>query len=356
MEPVINIKINLTNNFCVRCSMVNVLEPLYIKEVKLKNRLVMPPYGTDLATDKGEVTEQHLLHYRLRAREIGLVIVEHSYVDLGGRFTARQIGIHQDNLQSGLERLVEVIHSSRSVAAIQINHSGGKCIQSICKSQPMGPSSGVFSSLGRYWREPVRALKIAEIKDLTQKFGESARRAVNAGFDAVEIHAAHGWLLSQFASPLTNKRTDQYGGSLENRFRFPLEVIYEVRGQVGPTFPVFYRLGADDFMEGGLTIHESKQMASRIIDAGIDVLDISGGICGVFHPSNTAPGFFIPIAEEMKKVVSIPVIGVGGFTHVALAKKYLHGNKVDLIAIGRALRNDPDWGLKAIAALRQNKH
>jgi len=329
--------------------MANLLDPLVVKGLRLKNRLVMPPMGTDLATNKGEVTEKHLAYYKPRAREIGLVVVEHSYVDGGGRFTATQIGIHDDSLIPSLRKLVNVIHDSGAMAAIQINHSGGKCVEAVCGAQPVGPSSI------KYWRESTRGLDVSEIRGLVQRFGESARRAVDAGFDAVEIHAAHGWLLNEFASPLTNKRTDQYGGSLENRFRFPLEAIREVRGRVGEEYPVFFRLGADDFTLGGLTIEESKMMAPRIVKAGVDVMDISSGICGIYHPTNRAPGFFIPLAEEIKKVVSVPVIGVGGIKTAELAEQYVREGRVDLVAIGRALMNDPDWGVKAMRSLKRRR-
>ena len=327
--------------------MTSLLDPIMVKGLILKNRLVMPPMGTDLATNKGKVTKKHLAYYKPRAREIGLVIVEHSYIDLGGRYTATQLGIHEDSLIPGLKRLANVISDSGATTAIQINHSGGKCIEAICGKQPVGPSSL------KYWKEPTRGLETSEIQALAKKFGDAAQRAVESGFDVVEIHAAHGWLLNQFASPLTNERTDQYGGSLENRFRFPLEVIREVRSRVGSNYPVFYRLGADDLTPGGLTIGESKKVAPRLVEAGVDVMDISGGICGVYHPTNKSQGFFIPMAEEIKKVVPCPVIGVGGITTSKLADHYVRGGRVDLVAVGRALMKDPDWGVKALRTLKE---
>ncbi len=326
--------------------MVTLLDPLTIKGLHLQNRLVMPPMGTDLATLNGGVTERHLAYYGPRARGIGLVIVEHSYVDKGGRYTATQIGIHDDALLPGLTRLVDVIHGSGAPAAIQINHSGGKCIESVCGQQPVGPSPLT------YWKEPTRGLDTSEIKDLVHKFGAAAARAKAVGFDAVEIHAAHGWLLNEFASPLTNTRTDEYGGRLENRFRFPFEVIREVRSQVGDNYPVLFRLGADDFTPGGLTLAESLQMAPLIVTAGIDAMDISSGLCGIYHPTNKMPGFFVPMAAAMKKVLSIPVIGVGGITTSEQANRFVREEQVDLIAVGRALMKDPDWGVNALQALK----
>jgi NADPH2 dehydrogenase len=326
--------------------MVTLLDPLTIKGLHLKNRLVMPPMGTDLATNIGEVTENHLAYYLPRARGIGLVIVEHSYVDKGGRYTATQIGIHDDHLLPGLTKLVDVIHESGAAAAIQINHSGGKCIESVCGQQPVGPSSLM------YWKEPTRGLNTSEIKDLAQKFGAAATRAVSAGFDAVEIHAAHGWLLNEFASPLTNQRTDGYGGCLENRFRFAFEVIREVRSRVGAHYPVLFRLGADDFTPGGLTLAESMKMAPLIVEAGIDVMDVSSGLCGIYHPTNKTAGFFIPMAKEIKTGLSVPVIGVGGITSIEQANRFVCEDQVDLVAVGRALMKDPDWGVNALRGLK----
>lgn len=322
--------------------MANLLEKLTVKGLRIRNRLVMPPIGTDLATDKGEVTEKHLSYYRMRARKIGLVIVEHSYVDYGGRFTTTQLGVHDDSLIPGLKRLADVIHSSGASAAIQINHSGGKCIQGVCGAQPVAPSNV------RFWKETPRALEVAEIRQLAIRFGDGAERAIKAGFDAVEIHAAHGWLLNQFHSPVSNRRTDQYGGSLENRFRFTMEVIGEIRTRVGSDYPVLFRLGADDFMEGGLTLEESKKMAPGIVTAGVDILDVSSGMCGIYPPGEQTPGFLIPSAEEMRKICSVPVIGVGGIRTMELADRIVREGRVDLVAVGRALLSDPDWGVKAM--------
>jgi 2,4-dienoyl-CoA reductase-like NADH-dependent reductase (Old Yellow Enzyme family) len=323
------------------------LDPISVRGLKLKNRLVMPPMGTDLSNPSGFVTEKHLAYYGPRSREVGLVIVEHTYVDVSGRYTLTQLGIHNDETIHGLKKLVEVIHGSGAAAAIQINHSGGKCSSSICGCQPVGPSSI------HYFKEPTRGLEVEEIRKLVKAFGDAALRAVKAGFDAVEIHAAHGWLLNQFASPITNKRTDQYGGSLRNRFRFPLEVIEEVRRRVGSDYPLLFRLGADDFIPGGLTIEESKAIAPELVKAGVDVLDISGGLCGIYHPTSQNPGFFIPIAEDIKKVVSVPVIGVGGIRNARFADELIKSGRVDLVAVGRALMKEEDWGVREVSLLRR---
>ncbi len=327
-------------------NMVNVFDPLTVMNLTLKNRIIMPPMATNFPSSNGLVTKQLIDYYAPRSRGISLVTVEHAYVDRGGRRHTNQLGIHTDDTVSGLKRLAQTIHQSGAAAAIQINHAGGKCSKQVCGIQPVGPSSI------KYFTEKMRRLSVAEIKELIEAFVNASSRTIEAGFDAVEVHAAHGFLLNQFTSPLTNQRHDRYGGSLKNRFRFLIEVVKRVREEVGEVYPIFVRLGADDFTLGGLTIDESVQMVSKIVDAGANVLDISGGICGIYHPRNTNPGFFIPMAEAIKNVVSIPVIGVGGITTIQLADQVIREGRVDLIAVGRALLNDPDWGVHAFKSLQ----
>jgi len=180
----------------------------------------------------------------------------------------------------------------------------------------------------------------------------SARRlfAVKAGFDAVEVHGVHGYLLNQFTSPLTNRRSDRYGGSLENRMRLPLEIVAEVRARVGLDYPVLYRLGADDMMEGGLTVEEGQRTAVALVEAGVDVMDVSGGHCG-YEIGVTSQGYFLPLAERIKQVIEVPVIGVGGIREPEFADQVIRQGRVDLVAVGRAILHDPEWARKAVATL-----
>ena len=225
----------------------------------------------------------------------------------------------------------------------------GKARSSICGNQPIGPSA---IAAGESYEVP-RELEEHEIQRLVRLFGEAAQRARRSGFDAVEIHGAHGFLLNQFASPLSNTRTDEYGGSFENRIGFPLKVVEEVRRTVGSDFPLLYRLGAYDG-EGGSTIVECQAFARRLVERGINIVDVSGGLIGS-RPESTSPqGSFIPLAEEIKKAVNVPVIGVGGITDPRFADEVIRQGKVDLVAVGRVLLADPDWALKAAKALGQN--
>ena len=182
-------------------------------------------------------------------------------------------------------------------------------------------------------------------------FGEAARRACKAGFDAVEIHGAHGFLLNQFASPLSNRRTDEYGGTFEKRIRFPLKVVEEVRKTVGSGFPLLYRLGTSDGQEGGVTISECQAFARKLVEAGINLVDVSGGLVGSRPEGLVSQGYFLPQAQKIKQAVEVPVIGVGGIKDPKFADEAIRQERVDLVAVGRALLVDPDWSLNAANVL-----
>ncbi len=210
--------------------------------------------------------------------------------------------------------------------------------------QPVAPSPIPASEDAEIPRE----LSVEEIGDIVKGFGDAARRAVAAGFDAVEIHGAHGHLLNQFLSPLANRRTDLYGKDLEGRMRFPLEVVREVRDVVKDR-PLLFRLGADDRMPGGLTLEDGKKIAVKLASEGIDVIDVSGGLCGHLPSDLKEEGFFVHLAEGIKNVVEIPVIAVGGIVSMDFADRIILDGRTDLVAVGRAMLRDPDWAAKAIA-------
>ena len=331
--------------------MPSLADPLAAGGLRLKNRIVMPPMANDLSTAGGEVTDRLLDHYRRRAEAgIGLVIVEHSYVTAKGKMSRNQLGIHEDALVPGLGRLAGVIRAGGAASAIQLTHAGANTTAEICGCQPVGPADVAVPSRNV---EP-RPLETEEIADIVSAYRVAARRAVDAGFDSIEIHGAHGFLLNQFVSPYTNQRTDEYGGSLENRLRFPLEVIAAVREEAGTDFPLLYRFGASDFLQGGLGLDEAQQIAPLLVAAGIAILDISGGLCGS-RPKDLAgiEGFFVPLAESIKSVVDVPVIAVGGITSPEFANSVVAANRADLVAVGRGLLKNPDWAREALAALGQ---
>jgi len=324
-------------------------DPLAINGLELKNRIVMPPMANDFSGPDGEVNDRHLDHYRRRAEAgVGLMIIEHSYVVPEGKMSAKQLGIHDDSLVPGLKQLADTIRAAGSRSAIQLTHAGANTTAEVCGCQPVGPADVAIPGRG----VQPRPLEAAEIEELVVKYRDAARRSKEAGFDSIEIHGAHGFLLCEFASPYTNVRTDQYGGNTENRMRFPLAVVAAIRDEVGPDFPLLYRFGASDLMQGGLAIDEAQRIAAMLVGTGIDALDISGGICGS-RPKEfkDMQGFFVPLAMTIKEVVEVPVIAVGGITDAEFANSVIEEGKADMVAVGRALLKNPDWAREALAQL-----
>jgi 2,4-dienoyl-CoA reductase-like NADH-dependent reductase (Old Yellow Enzyme family) len=309
----------------------------------------MPPMATGLATTEGEVTKRLIKHYMRHGRGLGLLIVEHSYVEKGGKFSPHQLGIDEDKLISGLTKLTEAIHALGTPIAIQINHAGRMTTSQICGMRPVGPSPVPHSDE----HEVPKELSKKEIGILVEAFCSAAKRAVESGFDAVEIHGAHGFLLNQFLSPLSNERGDEYGGKLENRMRFPLRVAAGVKKKIG-NFPLLYRLGADDMKPGGLSLDESKIFAQNLVKTGIHAIDVSGGMMGSRPKAlQGTPGYFVPLAEEIKKIAEVPVIGVGGIKTPEFANEVIVKDRVDLVAVGRAILAEDDWPSKAADALKK---
>lgn len=297
----------------------------------------------DIATEKGEVTPKLIEHYRLRAKGTGLIIVEHSYVNRFAQAHPCQLGIYDDELIPGLKHLAEEIHKEGVPVGIQISHAGARAL-----SFPCGPSGIQSKYLSRFGqKDPIKgSQKLSKdgIQQIVNYFAQAARRAQIAGFDFVEIHGAHGYLLNQFYSPLTNLRRDEYGGTLEKRLRFPIEVIKAVRGAIGENMPIFYRLGADDRLAGGNCIEDSIIAASLLREAGVDCLDLSGGICG--YLKNGPEGFFAYMGKAIKPVLDIPVIITGGIKTGIKANEMIVDHSADLVGVGRALLQDPEWVYK----------
>ena len=322
--------------------MPGLLDSFELKDLRLRNRIVMPAMHTGLASESGAVTGELVEHYVQRSAAVGLVVVEHSYVALAGKMSAKQLGIHDDSLISGLERLAGSVHAAGTPVVIQLNHAGTRAVKEVTGLQPVGPSA----------TEAARELSREEIEGVCDSFGETAHRAVRAGFDGVEIHGAHGFLLNQFYSPLTNNRRDEYGGSLANRVRFPLEVVEKVKAVAGGRL-LSYRLGADDLDPNGTRVEDSVRFAKQLETAGVDILDVSGGVCGS-RPERLqgVQGYFMPQAAAVKKAVRVPVVGVGGVTDAVAADGFVREGKVDLVAVGRALLEDAGWAVKAVELLK----
>ena len=231
--------------------------------------------------------------------------------------------------------------------AIQMNHHGAVALPNPELGSPAGPSPVSPPNGDMVPRE----LSIEEMRHIVKAFAQAARRLKEAGFDAVEIHSAHGYLGSQFTSPITNRRTDRYGGSLGNRLRLLLEIVAEVRQQVGSDYPLLCRLGAMDMVEGGLTAEDGQHVAAALAEAGVSVIDVSVGFVGADSPEPTGQGYYVPLAEGIRRAVEVPVIGVGGITEPEFADRVVRQGRVDLVAVGTAILNDPQWAAKAVETL-----
>lgn len=322
---------------------------LFVKSLRLRNRVVLPPMATELASPEGEVTNELLMHYMLLSSCVGLVIVEHAYISPEGRYSYRQLSIWRDELIEGLSKLSSVIKRHGAVAVIQLNHAGGRANPAICNCKPIAPSP---IPVPRGFDIP-REMTSEDFERVLKAFKEAAIRAIRAGFDGVEIHGAHGYLLNQFLSPITNKRIDEFGGTLEGRMKFPLTVVEEVR-RVTKGRLLMYRLGADDMLEGGFTIDEAIRVAIKLVEIGVDIIDVSGGLCGA-APSQLQgiQGFFVSLAEKIKRFVDVPVIGVGGIEDPCFANKLITEDRIDLVAVGRAHLKNPHWCCEALNTLHK---
>lgn len=328
--------------------MTLLLEPLQAGPLQLKNRLVMPPMATSKADPDGRVSRDILDYYSEKSQggHISLIIVEHSFISPEGRAGKNQMSVAEDSMADNLKQLAEVIHRNGSKVVMQINHAGSAADKEITGMMPVAPSA-VPNPRKDNAAVPHELTK-AEIVDVVAAFRAAALRVKEAGFDGVEIHSAHGYLLNQFFSPLSNKRTDEYGGEVKNRIRIHLEVIKAVREAVGQDFPILLRLGASDYTEGGTTIEDSLAAAQEFEKAGVDILDISGGFCGYMIPGAAGrQGYFAPLTGAIREKVSVPVILTGGITEAKAAEELLAGGKADLIGVGRAILNDSEWAKRA---------
>lgn len=330
----------------------NILSTLKIKSMELSNRVVMPPMGTNLGNKDGTVSDENIAYLKRRAQgKPGLIITEITGVHPDGVVGPNQIGAYDDRFIPGLKKMADAVHQEGCKIAMQIHHTGRESLYLLGKGRAMAPSpipSIVFKG-------NPREMTLEDIHEMIICFGQAARRAREAGYDAVEIHGAHGYLLTQFLSALTNQRSDQYGGAtLKERSRFVLEVIAEVRRQVGPDYPVSIRLSAQEFIKGGYSADDMQTIIPDMVKAGADMIHASFGTHGspggiTQAPGEYAPGFNVWLAKKIKDVTSVPVIAVGRFTDPAAADAVIAKGDADLIAFGRQFLADPDFLIKAKA-------
>ncbi len=324
--------------------------PISIGSMEVRNRIVMPPMGTGLGEPGGFVTERHMAYYEARAKGgVGLVIVEVTTVNPTRKYAPMTLSLDHDRFIPGWAELVRAVHSHGARIAAQLLDPGPESSAMFSGTEPRGPSPVASRTI----REVPRELSVEEIGGVVEDFGEAARRGREAGLDAVEIHAAHGYcMVGSFLSAFFNKRTDRYGGDLEGRARLLVEIIQAVKARAGGDFPVIVRLSGEDRIPGGRTIQETQFIASMLVEAGADALEISSGTVphafwAVIPPSGTPLAINASLAEAVKRVVPVPVICVGRINTPQVAEFVIASGKADLVSMGRALIADPELPNKA---------
>ncbi|MBN1829956.1 MAG: FAD-dependent oxidoreductase [Deltaproteobacteria bacterium] len=330
---------------------MEIFTPIDFGGVTLKNRIVMPAMATNFGNPDGSVTERLIGYYAARAAGgVGLIVIEFTAVSFEGRFTQNQIRMDNDCFIGGHGELVEAIHRAGARAVLQLHHSGRRAPLAITFTHAMGPSAvPVFPGF------PVpRPMTIGDIGKIRGDFVSAAVRAAKAGYDGVEIHAAHGYLLAQFLSPESNRREDEYGGSPEKRAKLPLEILQGIKDSLGPDFPVIVKMSGDEYTPGGIEIEEALIHARLFEEAGADMLCVSGSAGSMMALSPNAPGrrstsppvyveqaCFAHLAAAVKTIVSIPVMAIGRINDPSVAERLIEEGAADVIAVGRGHIADP---------------
>lgn len=325
----------------------NIFSPLKVKNMTIKNRIIMPPMGTNYASQNGEINSDHIKYYEQRAKGgTGLIIVENAAVDfpLGSNGTT-QLRIDHDSFMPALYKLTERMHKYGACVAMQINHSGASAVPDRIGCQPVS-SSNIPSKTGGAVPRP---LEKEEILNIVEKYGKAAKRVQTAGFDAVEIHAGHSYLICQFLSPIYNKREDEFGGSIENRARFARMVIDSVRAAVGPMFPIFLRISADELLEGGNTLEDTLKIL-EYLNEEVDVFNVSAALNDSLQYQidnmNLEDGWRSYMSRAVREKFNKPTITTGNIRNPEVAENILAEGHADLIGMGRGLIADPNWVLK----------
>jgi 2,4-dienoyl-CoA reductase-like NADH-dependent reductase (Old Yellow Enzyme family) len=316
-----------------------------INRMTLKNRFVRSATAEGMATEGGEATPRLIdLMAELAEGRVGLIITGHAYVTKRGQATPAQLGIYDDKLVAGLRAMVEAVHKRDGRIVAQLAHSGMLAIPKLIDGAPLGPS--VIEGLSDV---PLEEMTLEDIQATVEAFAKAAERACEAGFDGVEIHAAHSYLLSQFLSPAFNQRTDAYGGSIEKRARMLVEVVQGIRKRVGQDYPLLIKMNCRDFLEGGLELEDALQAAVMLKQAGIDAIEVSGG---TFASGDLMPvrrgivtegdeAYFQAEARAFKQRIDIPIILVGGIRSFPIAEKIVDEHGADYISMCRPFIREP---------------
>lgn len=319
--------------------------PIAIGPLKMKNRFVRSATHEFMADDQGFVTERiEKIWGALAENQVACLISGYAFVHPKGKSNERQAAIYDDKFIAPYERLVKTAHAKGAKTVLQVAHGGRQSKPELCGGDPLCPSAVPDTKTGITPRE----MAAGEIEEVIDFFAEAVRRGRDAGFDAVELHAAHGYLLSQFLSPHTNRRTDKWGGSEENRFRFLHEIILASRKKVGADYPLWVKLNSEDFLETGLKVENAVSIAKRLEEAGISAIEVSGGIMEagpltartrILHKDREA--YFIPAALKIKEAVRIPVFVVGGFRSASVIQQAIDQG-MDMVSLSRPFIREPD--------------
>jgi 2,4-dienoyl-CoA reductase-like NADH-dependent reductase (Old Yellow Enzyme family) len=329
-----------------RKDMTILFEETVINGMTLRNRIVRSATWEGMCEQDGRPTEKLTNCYRdLAQGGTGLILTGYTYVRPEGKQMPGKMGIHTEDFAEDFKNLTAAVHDAGGTIAVQLVHAGGQTNTKHAGRQPLAPSA----VQGVQFPEMPAELTIDEIKEVVTAFGEAARRAKEWGFDAVQLHGAHGYLINQFLSPLTNRRTDQYGGSVENRCRFLLEVYGKVREIVGSDYPVLIKLNAADNLEGGLAVDDGVYAAKKLSDAGIDAIEVSAGTpaSGDYAPVRPkikkpeGEAYNLDMARTIREAVSCPVMVVGGFRSYDVAEKAITESAMDYISMARPFIREP---------------
>ena len=330
-------------------------QPGQIGPLKLRNRVVMAPMGTNYSTTDGLSTERDRAYYAARARGgVGMIMTEAMVVTEFARPHHNSLCVYHDRFIPGLASVVDAIHAHGALVCAQLNHRGGLLRRHVLNMEPVGPSPWKNPNTG----DDVRPLAVPEIIEIQKQFVAAARRLYQAGYDGVEIHAGNGYLFQQFFTPRLNHRTDHYGGSFANRARFLFETLDRVK-QALPEFPLIVRLSAAEFVEDGYCEADIVELSKCLEKQGVAALDLSGGsnespqlskYC--IQPPSFARGCLGPYAKPIKQAVKIPVLVAGRVVDPADAEKLLADGCADFISVGRALYADPHWTAKALGEVK----
>lgn len=327
--------------------MPNLFDTTNIHTLTLANRFVRSATWEGMAAEDGSCTQNLIdLMVKLAHGGVGLIITGHCYVGKEGQAGPRQLGIHRDDFIDDLQELTTAVHAAGGKIVMQIAHAGCHAAHELTGQEALGPSV-ITSDKGQLGR----AMTIEEIRRVVKAFGQAAARAQQAGFDGVQAHAAHGYLLSQFLSPFYNKRDDEYGGSIDNRARILLEIIQEIKDRTGDEFPLMFKLNSEDFVEGGLSVHEMLQAAALLEKAGAHAVELSGGtmFSGKYVPvrrgrlaTEEDEGYYLEAAKAFKAHIALPLLLVGGIRSFATAERLVTAGITDYISLSRPLICEPD--------------